>query len=435
MSLPPPKACRLIRKFHALLGSDKEHERATARKKIDSLLAEHGLTWNDIPAILLADREDDAAPPPSPPPDQPADPPDGSNLNVYNLVHELVRRHIYVAPEECTAIALWILHAWVFRRFTHSPRLALISPVRGCGKTTTIALIEQLAPSSWRADDVSAASIYRQHPLPIFLLDEFDQANLRNNSTLKAVLHSGWGDGGSISRHIDGRPRQFKVFTPVAMAAIGAHSLSLPLLDRSIVINMHTPPPDVQIERLEQLSPQFTVTRKLILKWAQTVQLNPAPDMAGLTLRPADNWRAIFSIADSLSAGAEARAAALKLKANRTDVDPGVALLRDIRSVLQQRGADRIASLELVTALHELNDYWADWDDNRPGRKLTPADLGRLLRAFHIRSKSIWPSQRATNSRSRKGYTRDQFEDAWRRYCPEDGTTAQPKKTIHLVGS
>jgi hypothetical protein len=435
MSLPPPKACRLIRKFHALLGSDKEHERETAHKKLTSLLAEHGLTWNDIPAILLADREDDAAPPPSPPPDQPADPTDGSNLNVYNLVHELVRRHIYVTPEECTAIALWILHCWVARRFTHSPRLALISPVRGCGKTTTIALIEQLVPSPWRADDVSAASIYRQRPLPIFLLDEFDQAILRNNSTLKAVLHSGWRVGGSVSRFIDGRSQQLKVFTPVAMAAIGAHSLSLPLIDRSIVINMHTPPPDVPIDRLDEFSPVFTKTRKLILRWAQTVQLNPDPDTAGLTLRPADNWRVIFSIADSLSAGAEARAAALKLKANRADVDPGVALLQDIRRVLRQRVADRIASVDLVAALHELSDYWADWNDDRPGQKLTQAHLARLLRAFHIRSKSIWPSQRAANSRSRKGYTRDQFEDAWRRYCPEDGTAAQSKKTIRLVGS
>src|SRR5262249_7469696 len=147
-----------------------------------------------------------------------------------------------VSPEECSVIALWILHSWVFRTFTVSPRLALVSPTRGCGKTETIALIEQLVPDPWRADEVSAASIYRQRRLPIFLLDEFDQANLRHNATLKAVLHSGWRAGGGVSRFIDGWPRRFEVYTPVAMAAIGAHSLSLPLLDRSIVINMHMRP-------------------------------------------------------------------------------------------------------------------------------------------------------------------------------------------------
>jgi hypothetical protein len=436
MSLPSPKVCKVICKLHAvMLGSDKAPEREAARGKLERLLQKHGCTWNDVAAIIAAvyadDNVGDDAPPP--PPDQPADQ-SGPHINVFNLVHELVRRHIYVAPEECTAIALWILHTWIYRRFRHSPRLALISPVRGCGKTTTIALIEQLVPNPWRADHVSPASIYRQRPLPVFLLDEFDQANLRNNDVLKRVLHGGWEVGGAASLVIDGRSQLLKTYAPVAMAAIGAHSLSLQLLDRSIVINMHKPPPDVPIDRLDTFSSQFTVTRKLILQWAQTVQLDENPDVAGLPHRLADTWRAIFSVADSLSAGPEARAAATKLKANRADVDPSVALLGDIRLVLRQRGVDRIASMDLVAALHELNDYWADWDDGHPGRKLTQMYLAHLLRAFHIRSKSI---QWAANSRrvSRKGYTRDQFQDAWRRYCPEDGTAAQPKKTIRLVGS
>jgi hypothetical protein len=166
------------------------------------------------------------------------------------------------------------------------------------------------------------------------------------------------------------------------------------------------------------------------------VQLNLNPDMAGLTNRPADNWRALFSIADSLSHGEDARAAALKLRANRADVDPGVAALHDTRNVFRQHGVNRIAGVELVAALHELNDYWADWDDHHPGRKLTQMHLARLFRAFDITSKSIWPpGQRTTGSKSRKGYTWDQFAQAWRQYCPEDGTPAQANKIRHLAGS
>jgi hypothetical protein len=243
MALPPPKVCRKILKLYALVGSASE-EGESARKKIIELLSEYGCNWNHIDEIRAAMAAGSAAQPPSPhqPSDQTSDQPE---VNVFDLVRRLFELHIFVSSEERTAFTLWVLHCWVFNRFTHSPRLALISPVRGCGKTETLALIEQLAPNSWRVDDVTPASIYRQRQLPTFLLDEFDQVNLRHNGTLKAVLHSGWSAGGGVSRFIDGWPQLFEVYAPVALAAIGAHSLSLPLLDRSIVIRMHKTPADV----------------------------------------------------------------------------------------------------------------------------------------------------------------------------------------------
>jgi hypothetical protein len=40
--------------LHALLGSSSAEEAQTAREKLLKLLAEHGLTWNDLPAIIAA---------------------------------------------------------------------------------------------------------------------------------------------------------------------------------------------------------------------------------------------------------------------------------------------------------------------------------------------------------------------------------------------
>jgi Protein of unknown function (DUF3631) len=157
--------------------------------------------------------------------------------------------------------------------------------------------------------------------------------------------------------------------------------------------------------------------------------------------RAADNWRVLLSISDDLGHGEEARSAAIELNSDRPDEDVGVVLLTDIRTVFNRLddkygwfGVDRIASSELVIELLDVNDFWSDWHDARPGRKLTQTDIGRLLRPFHIKSKSIWPRQRTASSRSRKGYSRDQFESAWRSYCPTDGTPAQPSKVIRLVG-
>jgi len=54
------------------------------------------------------------------------------------------------------------------------------------------------------------------------------------------------------------------------------------------------------------------------------------------------------------------------------------------------------------------------------------ATLASLLKAFHIRSRSVWPTGRSADSKSRKGYYRTDFEAAWQAYCPRDGTPAQP---------
>jgi hypothetical protein len=51
MTLPPPNVCRRIRKLHAQMGSSgKDGE--VARNKLNALLAEYQLTWNDLLAIL-----------------------------------------------------------------------------------------------------------------------------------------------------------------------------------------------------------------------------------------------------------------------------------------------------------------------------------------------------------------------------------------------
>jgi hypothetical protein len=60
-----------------------------------------------------------------------------------------------------------------------------------------------------------------------------------------------------------------------------------------------------------------------------------------------------------------------------------------------------------------------------PGFRLKDSELAGMLREFRIRPHTIWPPQRTADSKSAKGYRRSQFEEAWRVYCADDGTTAQ----------
>jgi hypothetical protein len=159
MKLPPPKICQLANKLFA----QGPARTPTSREKLRQLLEEQGLTWNDLPRILAADTDGtgiaedagtgDAA--------SRANQPTADDIpDILGLVLALLEEHASTTAEQRLAIALWILHCWVFDQFVITPRLALLSPVRGCGKTTLLALIELLIPEGNRTDNTTAAAIY-----------------------------------------------------------------------------------------------------------------------------------------------------------------------------------------------------------------------------------------------------------------------------------
>jgi hypothetical protein len=405
MDLPPPKICRRIRQLFALIGSPNANEANRARERLTKLLADHKLSWHDIPAIVAAADADDAAAKHP----QAAAPRTGANtstrpqVNVLDLVLRLIELHINLTHEQRMATALWVLHSHVFGRFQITPRLALLSPVRGCGKTTLLILIEQLTADAYRSDNVTAASIYheiggRERTL---LIDEGDNLALQTNNVLRAVFNAGHRRGGAISRFVGGRSRKFAVFAPLAIAAIGM--LPLPLMHRAVIIAMRRHAPnDARLHPLDEFDPTFPAARAQIQKWAATCALGDPKMPLGLHNRAADNWRVLLAIADDLGHGEAARTAAVALCSGHLDEDPGVALLADIRRIFEALGVDRITSLALVEALLALEDgLWHDWrgpQDDRPPRKLSQSELARLLRAFDIRPRTIWPAQRRPRS-------------------------------------
>jgi hypothetical protein len=438
MTLPSPTVYRRIRQLFALMGSPNANEAANARASLTKLLTKHGLSWNDLSIILTADGNNPGNPPHSRTAARPEGPNSGPEVNVLDLVLRLLELHVAVTAEERMAIALWTLHTHVFDKFSVTPRLALLSPVRGCGKTTLLMLLELLVVEPYRTDNVSAATIYhlldrRSHTL---LIDEGDNLGLLNNGVLRTVFNSGHRRGGGVSRFVGGWARKFPTFAPLAVAAIGL--LPLPLLHRSVVINMQRASGD--IERLDENNLSFPASREQIRKWAATCTLAQDPEMpSSLRNRAADNWRPLLAIAEALGHGENARAAAIALCSNHPDEDPGVVLLADIRAVFQALNTDRIPSAALVEALLALDDgFWNDWrgpKDDRPPRKLSQSELALLLRPFRIQPKTIWPLHRQPGSRSYRGYMRSWFEAAWAAYCPPADTPTHVNKIIHLPRS
>jgi hypothetical protein len=421
---------RLLKKLVGLLGTDNEKERASALRRIDEILKKHKRAWVEMHELIGNIPEDD------PRPAAPANDYRG-NIGPLDLVEGMLRRYVQAKDYEYVAASLWVAHTHVYDRFAFTPRLALTSPTSDCGKTTMLLLLTALCANPNKSDNVSPAALFRLIDLGVttLLCDEIDNADLANNRTFRIIANGGHRRGGSIVRTIDGRPRSFGTFAPMALAAINAVSLPLPLRRRSISIHLERADDSSDLTRFDEISDKaaLDVVHRSVSLWANEATLAPDPAMPkGLRGRSADNWRALFSIADAYGEGwgERARLAALIMARGYRDEDILVTLLRHARQIFEGHCVDRIASAALVEALLDLEDApWAEWrgvKDDQPPRKLTQATLASLLKAFHIRPRSIWPTGRTADSKSRKGYYRTDFEAAWRAYCPRDGTPAQP---------
>jgi len=121
----------------------------------------------------------------------------------------------------------------------------------------------------------------------------------------------------------------------------------------------------------------------------------------------------LLAIAD-LAGGhwpATARHALVELctDAQKADESIGRTLLADTRQIFDEKDTDRISSAELACGLAEIETSpWGEWSN---GRAISPAKVARLLRPF-----SITPHNIRVGDRTPKGYEREDFEDAWKRY-------------------
>jgi hypothetical protein len=421
------------------LGSHDAGERESSRQWLNDLLIRCRKTWNDLADLLLsptspswADRTTHSTPPPGF---------DGSDFAVVDLVHRIVEWYVWLAPTQRVAVTLWILHAHVYGRFQVTPRLALVSPVRACGKTVLVELVEALVPKPEKSDTITAAAIYHiiDERHPTVLLDEGDNIGLTlaPNGIFRAVLNSGHRRGGCRTLLHRGRPRRFSTHAPLLVAGIGR--FPLPLMHRAVVIEMQRYDGSGELKRFAGRDPVIDYIFGRLRFWASEVeQLDVEPQLPPqLRNRQADNWRPLIAIADTFGPqwGRLAREAAIAFARAHQDEDAGVLLLHDIRCIFDQRRVDRLFSEALVAALNDIDDsMWCEWrgprGDQQP-RGLSQGGLAQMLMPFAICPRTIWPADRSPVSKSKKGYLRSQFEGAWRSYCDAD-TGSQSSTGLNL---
>src|SRR5262249_2172939 len=136
-------------------------------------------------------------------------------------------------------IALWILHTWTVNQFSISPRIAITSPTKGCGKTTVLRILNKVARRPKRAGSISPPALFRavEQFQPTVLLDETEKY-IEHGSDLHALMNEGHCKGATVLRVLGDKLElcEFNIFGAVAFCRNG--KLPDDLEQRSIVIEM-----------------------------------------------------------------------------------------------------------------------------------------------------------------------------------------------------
>jgi putative DNA primase/helicase len=363
-------------------------------------------------------------------------------INGAELLDDLasaVRRHVVMPDAETVAVAGWVAHTYVFERFQHTPRLAITSPTKRCGKSTLLEVLRATVNRPVKADNISASGTSRtvQALSPVTLLIDEADTFLGQNEELRGILNSGFERNGEVIRVIEIRdehkPVRFRTFAPCALACIG--NLPGTLEDRAIPIALQRRAASESVVKLRTPGARAALHHlaRRCARWAadRGRHLNPDPIVPEeLGDREGDIAVPLLAIADDAGGGwpDRMRRALVTLFAKR-NADDGAAdlttlLLGDIREVFAQKNVDRIRSTVLAALLAEFEEKpWAEW---RQGKPITAPQVARLLRRFGIRPGPI----RTKDGEITKGYRLEHFMDAWARYLPPAGTpSATPSAT------
>jgi putative DNA primase/helicase len=356
-------------------------------------------------------------------------------VNGVMLLGELVgaiRRHVVLPECAADAVALWILHTHALNAAQITPRLAILSPEKRCGKTTMLKILSRLVRRPLPTTNVTAAALFRtiEKFQPTLLVDEADTF-LSEREELRGILNTGHDRlGAEVIRCAgdDAEPRRFATWAPVALAAIG--KIHDTLSDRSVVIGMKRRTADESVAPLRRKhQAELAPLPRKCARWAADngaqltgLEVEGPPE---LNDRAADNWEALLAIADVAGGEwpARARRAALALSVGPDEEDQSSRaqlLLADVRGLFERTEGDRLTTKELLRELNGLEGR--PWADYSRGKGLSAHQMAANLRRFGIQPRNL-----RTASGVVKGYMSDDFRDAFARYLgSRTATSANP---------
>jgi hypothetical protein len=351
----------------------------------------------------------------------------------------LTRYVVFASPAQAIVIALWVAHTWILDGFDHTPYLYVSSPEKKCGKTKLLDCLELLVFTPWRVVSPSEAVLYRKIECdrPSLLLDEMDTVfsgkKDARTEPLRALLNAGFERKAKVPRCVgqgsNYRVQEFAVFCAKAFAGIG--KLPDTISNRCIPARLIRRSREESVQRFRKRDAEAAALsiREILEAWGQqnglANQLRGArPEIPNeLDDRQADICEPLLAIADVAGGDwpQKCRQSLISLCSGGADEDDslGVKLLGAIREAFGSTNVDRLSTEHLLRLLvdQESDAPWADWWEHELKNENTrgpAAKLARLLKSYGIRGRTI----RLDDDSTKRGYLREWFEEAWKRYCP-----------------
>jgi hypothetical protein len=369
-------------------------------------------------------------------------PPRPQGAGLLGELHTALCRYVVLpSAEAADAVTLWVAATHAQPAWEHAPRLAVVSPLKRCGKSRLLDVVAETCHAPLITVNATIAAVVRSigEDPPTLLVDEADtlwgsKKVADSNEDLRGLLNAGHQRNRPMLRwDVTTRTaEQLGTFAMALLAAIG--ELPDTIMDRAVVIRMRRRAPGERVQpyRTRRDAPPLNALRERLGGWvrAHLGELHHATPAMPLEDRAADTWEPLVAVAD-LAGGdwpTRARSAATLMTAaeaqQEEDASASVRLLGDLREVF---GADdALYSTTILDRLHKLEDApWGDWY----GRLLTTRDLAKLLRPYQVESKNV--REHGTGA-PRKGYTRTDLHDAWARYVPLP--PLQPLQPPELAG-
>lgn len=336
-----------------------------------------------------------------------------------------IHRYVVVTEHQANAVALWV----VASHLVHStkiklelfPHLAIQSKDVGAGKSTLLTLVWNGLPRAKLWTYPSGAYLVRviEKRTPSLCLDELQYAEDRN--LLRVIDASHLRRLAFVPILVPDKngaylPREFCVWTPLALARLGEFSAAQQ--SRSVVIWMLPKLASETRERLRRVElPELADCRRQLAAWADTVTTwTPPPLPKTLANRDGDNWEPMLGVAAVAGGDWPKRAQAAAEASIQTERTPSVIvrLLRSIWEIYQPKDADTPATFKSTEAL--LADLVAlpdeDWATMGPaGRSITAAWLRERL--THLLDP---PGSTREERGGPRGYAFRQFRNSFSRY-------------------
>lgn len=345
------------------------------------------------------------------------------------------RKFIVLPAHADVVLALWTLHTYSWESCEYSPIIAITSPVRACGKSRVLDVLEKLAHKPFRTGNMSEPVLFRvlASRKPSVLIDEFDTIPEDRRDALANILKHGFHLSGCVHR-IEGEAKkevvEFKVFGPKALACIKLSTLDGATVSRCINIRMQRKKSELKVARLRRYD--GSEWQRKCLRWTNDNREHIEPATAempnALDDREQDIYEPLFVLAN-LAGGdwpEKIRNAALALCGESADAtqDAAVQLLGWIKTYFTETGTDKVTSAVLVKWLNEREDApFSTWSNSRG---IGQNDIRRHLAGFEIRPNTI-----RIGAQTAKGYAYAWFEDAFASYLAE--TPAQTGNSVTSI--